>query len=358
MSKKIDEIIEQVKTPKKKEKTKEIRLLTGSTLRDIILGGGNDVLGVKVGVIWNMIGIAGSGKTFESDELIAVNRKIFKDNFKWNYDLTSEAGNDINSKKLYGFDIINKFSLRSSTVEELSFNIKKFLKTLKENDIGVYIVDSLDGLISEEIKQRIEDRQKAYEKGKSFDEGSYLMARAKFLKQEFFPDIKPLIEKSNCLLIIISQESEKIGITFGNKQERAGGKALRFFSHIESWTREIEKLKVNKKGETRVIGVRNKIKFTRTRNERPFREHYSTIYFDYGIDDLSSNIDYLFNLLTESGKDKTNFNVEYKEKEFKSKKELIAFIEKNNLEDEIKQAVIEKWEDVEKAAKMERKKKF
>jgi RecA/RadA recombinase len=355
-----NKIVQQVidETKKKKEKINDYpRLYTGSTLRDLILGGETGKLGVKTGIIWNMIGEASAGKTFEADELIAVNKKIYKDKFKWNFD-NAEGGNEVNSKKLYGFEIINDKSLRSSTVEELCLNIKKFLSTLKKDELGCYIIDSLDALISREVENRIKEREKANEKGKDYDVGSYMMGKQKYLKQEFFPEIKPLIEKSNCLLIIISQQSEKIGVFFGSKKERAGGKALRYFSHVESWVKEIEKIKVRKKGEIRVIGVRNKTEFTRTRNARPFRSHFNTIYFDYGIDDLSSNLDFLFNLLTDSGKDKTNFNVEYKNQNFLSKKDLILFIENNNLENEIKNEVIEKWEIIEDIIRIKRKKKY
>lgn len=344
---------------KQTEEKKEIknRLYTGSTLRDIVLGGAKGILGIQPGVIWNSIGKASAGKTFEADELIAVNRKIYGKKFKWNFD-NAEGGNDVNTQKLYGFDIITEDSLRSFTVEDLAINIKKFLKTLKGDDLGVYIIDSMDALVSKEVKDRIKEREKAALKEKEFDAGSYMMQKAKYLKQEFFPEIKPLIENSNCLLIIISQESEKVGLTFGSKRDRAGGKALRFFSHFESWLTEVEKLKVTKKGEVRVIGVRNKITFTRTRNERPFREHYNTIYFDYGVDDLSSNLDFLFRLLTDSGKTSSNFSVEFKDQIFKSKKELVAYIEHHELEQEIKEMVIEKWESIEDSVKIDRKRKY
>jgi len=355
---KVDEVInDAINEPKKKKEKKEIRLLTGNTIRDIILGGGNRVLGVKIGIVWNMIGEPSAGKTFEADELIAINKRIYKDKLKFNFD-NAEGGNEVDCKKLYGIDIITENSLRSSTVEELNINIKKFLKTLKEDEIGIYVVDSLDALTSKEVEDRIKEREKAEAKGKSYDSGSYMMGKQKYLKQEFFPEIKILIEKSNCLLIIISQQTEKIGITFGSKKERAGGKALRFFSHIESWAKEIEKIRITKKGETRTIGVRNKTEFTRTRNERPFRNHYNTIYFDYGISDIDSNLDFLFNLLTDGGKDKTNFNVEFDNNVFKSKKELITYIEDKNLEDTLREMVIEKWEAIEESVKIYRKRKY
>lgn len=355
-----DNVINQALSETKKEKKKdEKRLTTGIYLRDIILGGGDGILGVKTGIIWNMIGVSGAGKTFEGNELIYANKKKYGDKFKFNYDATSEGGNDINCENIYGFPVVTEDSLRSFTVEKLMFNIKKFIELLEKDELGVYIVDSLDGLISQEIEERIENRKKAHESDKNFDEGSYLMARAKFLKQEFFPHIKPLIEKSNCLLIIISQQSEKVGVSFGSKKDRAGGKALKFFAHIESWCREVEKITITAKKETIPIGIRNKVEFTKTRNDRPFRSHYNTIFFDFGIADVDNNVDYLFSLLTESGKDKAKKDqkIEYDGKEFKTKEALINYIEENDLENDIKMKVLEKWEEVEKAAKQKVKRK-
>jgi RecA/RadA recombinase len=353
----VKKIVKQAKEEKKDEIINKPRLLTGSTLRDLVLGGSKDVFGIETGCIWNSIGDSSSGKTFEACEFIATNKKLYKDKFKFNYD-DAEGGNGIDSNKLYGFDIITSDSLRSETVEDLYINIHKFLKTLKEDEVGCYVVDSLDALTSKDVKDRGKERIKAFEKGKEFDEGSYMMSKQKYLAQEFFPDIKPLIEKSNCLLLIISQEKEKIGVSFGSKSTRSGGKALQFYSHFESWLARAEKLEVTKKGETRVIGIRNKMRFTKARNSKPFRDNYATIYFDYGISDLDSNLDFLFSLLTESGKDKTNFSVDFKDQTFKSKKELISYIEENNLEDEIKNQVIEKWESIEDSILINRKRKF
>lgn len=395
-----DKIVKEAINETKKKKGKPIinpRLLTGSTLRDIVLGGAKGVYGIQTGVIWNSIGISGGGKTVEACELIAINKKIYKDKFKWFFD-DSEQGNEVDSQKLYGFEIVTKEMMEksSSTVEDLHMNIKKFVATLKKDEIGCYVIDSLDALVSNEVKTIIIERKKAYDKDKEFDKGSYFMEKAKYLKQQFFPDIKPLIEKSNCLLLITSQQSEKVGVMFGSPDTRAGGKALKFFAHYESWLREIEKFKKTYKGESRIIGIRNKMKFTKARNARPFRECHAIIYFDYGIADLDSNLDYLFDLLTDTGKDKGGedskirlkdmlsifkdkndfFHIfkeqyatkkqleeidELKENEkvwYIKKPDLIVYIEDNDLEDTIKQAVIDKWEAVEDAVKIERKRKF
>lgn len=408
MAKKLSEQVKEVAREKKVKFKKKERLLTGSTLRDIVLGGAPGVYGIQTGVIWNVIGVSGGGKTFESTELIAVNRSFFGNRFKFHYD-DAELGNEVDCVKLYGFDLMKESLLkkksksgieepvRSKTVEELHMNIKKFLYKLNKDDIGCYILDSLDALISNEVKDIIEQREKKFDKNEEYDEGSYYMQKARYLKFELFPDIKPLIEESNCLLIITSQQSEKINVTHGSRKDRAGGKALRFFAHYESWMRELEKIKVVVKGEARTIGARFVEEFTKTRNPRPFRRCNTTIYFEYGISDIDSNLDFVFNLLTDTGRDKTgkdsrlrltdclelfsdenkffeiykNKRATKKEKEDKknpieenkelwwiNKDDLITFVESNNLEEVLKKIVINKWEEIEDKIKIERKRKY
>lgn len=408
MAKKLSEQVKEVVREKKVKSKKKERLLTGSTLRDIVLGGAPGVYGIQTGVIWNVIGVSGGGKTFESTELIAVNRALLKDKFKFHYD-DAELGNEVDCVKLYGFDLMKESLLkkknkggieepvRSKTVEELHMNIKKFLYKLNKDDIGCYILDSLDALISNEVKDIIEQREKKFDKNEEYDEGSYYMQKARYLKFEMFPDIKPLIEESNCLLIITSQQSEKINVTHGSRKDRAGGKALRFFAHYESWMRELEKIKVTVKGDTRTIGARFIEDFTKTRNPRPFRQCKTTIFFEYGISDIDSNLDFVFNLLTDTGRDKTGKDSKLGLKDcleffkdntneffeiFKNKRmlkkeldkiedikkdqnywwilkpDLIEYIENNNLEEKLKKMVIDKWEDIENKIKIERKRKY
>ena len=49
-------------------------------------------------------GDSSSSKSFKICQMIAANKKKYKDKFKYCY-LDIEHGNNINTKKLYGFDI-------------------------------------------------------------------------------------------------------------------------------------------------------------------------------------------------------------------------------------------------------------
>jgi hypothetical protein len=68
--------------------------------------------------------------------------------------------------------------------------------------------------------------------------------------------------------------------------------------------------------------------------------------FDYGIDNVASNINFLFDLKTDGNRDKKKLNCLWNKKEY-TREELIKHIEKNNLEEELAEKVIEKWNAIE-----------
>ena len=71
---------------------------------------------------------------------------------------------------------------------------------------------------------------------------------------------------------------------------RAGGKAMDFYCHSVLWLANIDKIK--KKG--RAVGITVKAKTTKSKTPRPFREMYFELRFDYGLDDTSTCVDFLF----------------------------------------------------------------
>ena len=158
-----------------------------------------------------------------------------------------------------------------------------------------------------------------------------------------------------------------------------------------------------------------KAKTTKSKTPRPFRECFFSFLYDYGLDGIGTSVDYLFDLRTPKGELNTkakaiqwngNNNLDKKQlKEFleenelldrfenskyydmdgtdaenmfafiQSKKdykakfnekfgdtmtrdELITYIEENNLEEELSNRVIEKWENFEDSLKSNRKKKY
>jgi recombination protein RecA len=390
------------------------RFKTGCTLLDLVVGGGLG-LGFPLGKIINIVGDKSSGKTFIACELVAKNFHSIK-NFKYNFD-DGEDGFTFNTDYLYGFDIVNDDSLRSKKIEDFDINVGKFLKSLSKDESGIYILDSLDGLSNLDIEKRAEEREKAHEKGKDFDKGTYGMKTPKFLSQEFFKTKASKFDETNSMMVFISQTRDNIDPFSFKKWTRSGGKALDFYCHTVLWLATLKKIEKTVEGQKKTIGVRVKARTEKSKTPRPFRECVFTIYFDYGLDNVGSNLDFLFNLLTptgelsagakeivwkgepinlsnlkefleskgltekaraerkkESGKTTLtiDFMTDYIKQDEKLKKEfdkkfgvpitrdkLIEQIEASpEMEKELEQRVIDKWEEIESKVSSNRKKKY
>lgn len=375
----------------------------------MVMGGNKGVYGSPSGRFINIVGDKSAGKTFLSNEFIAWGYHNLGKNFKWVYD-DCESGYSFDTESLYGFDIMPENPVHSTTVEEAFYNISKFAERLKGDQFGIYVLDSLDGLTSEEQDKRAEERIKCIENDKEM-KGTYGMGKAKYLSQEFFPQLCSVIEDKNILVIIISQIRDNVDMFSFEKYARAGGKALDFYAHSVIWLATAKKIE---KSDT-PVGVVVKAKTTKSKTPRPFRECLFSFLYDYGLDSIGTGVDYLFDLRTPKGELNTKSKAiqwngsndldkkqlkdfleeselfdkyensryadldgtdaenmfafiqskkEYKQKfqekfgETMTRDELIQYIEDNNLEEELDRRVEEKWESFEESLKSNRKKKY
>lgn len=280
------------------EKQSVPRFSLGADLLDLLVGGGQG-MGFPAGKIINIVGDKSSFKTFLACEMIAATRHKHRDKFRWEYD-DCESGFTFDTQSMYGFEIMPQDiddRRRSQTVEDLFCNMREFIEGMKKSEMAVYVVDSLDGLTSEELEKRADERYKKFKKDEEFKQGSYQMGKAKFLSQEFFPPIAEACESKQVVPLIISQVRENIDSFSFEKFTRGGGKALDFYCHTVLWL--AQKHKIKKKG--KVVGVVVRARTTKSKTPRPYRECEFSVYFDYGIDNIGSNLDYLFNLRGESG---------------------------------------------------------
>ena len=393
----------------------QIYFKSGCRVLDKLLGGKKDVLGVPAGRFINIVGDKSAGKTFLSNEFIAFSHYEYGDKFKWVYD-DCESGYSFDTESLYGFEIMPQDKAErkhSKNVEDAFCNITKFSQSLKKGEFGIYVLDSLDGLTSKEQDDRAKARLKAFDENEEFDKGTYGMGKQKYLSQEFFPQLCDTIENDNVLVIIISQIREKVDMFAGfEKYNRSGGKAMDFYAHSVLWLATCKKIE---KKDT-AVGVVVKAKTTKSKTPRPYRECFFSFLYDYGLDNIGTSIDYLFDLRSEKTGElnkkanaiKWDGNNDYDKKTLKeflaeselyekyedsryadidgtevermfafiqskkdykqkfnekfgdtmSRDELIAYVEENNLEEELDERADKKWEDFEESIKSNRKKKF
>jgi RecA/RadA recombinase len=328
--------IEKVPSIKnKKYKEKEI----------IFFSAGSDLLDLTTGYfplgMMNIVGDSSSGKSFLAGEIIANTYHKTK-NFSWFYD-DAEKGYKFDSKILYGFDVLKDGLLKeentSETIEDFEKNIHQIISKKNKDDIFIYVLDSFEKLTSREEELYLEKNR-----DKEKREGTYGMGKASFFNQFCRNYVKKLVE-NKILLIIISQLRDKIGIFFGSPYTRQCERALNFYSNVVLFMKETEKYKKWDRTYGICVGITTK----KARYRKPFRYCYLDFLFDYGIDNIRSNLKFLFDLKTETGKDKEKKekkNLIWNNEEY-TLENLISYIYNNNLEEELKNMVVDKWNVLE-----------
>ena len=353
----------QLAKKEKEEQRERVYLTTNSTLYDLVVGGGTKSgygMGFVAGSVVRDHAGEGSSKSFKAVECIAANYHKFKDKFKWRY-VDVERGNTIDTEALYGVDIFSPEHVPSKpviTVEQWEYDVNKFLDSIKEDECGIYVLDSLDALSSDELESRKEERHKAYDKDKEFDTGSFLGGSAKFLSQEFFRGLTAKLEEKNCVLYIINQERDNMNAgMYGKKYRVGGGRAVGFYESV----RVQSKLRSKEERKGRAVSALIEITAEKTRHPRPYRSCFVTLIFTYGIDSLYDELCFLFDCRSEKTGEllKSSEKIVYKEgMEPMTLEELITYIHDNKLRKEVKQACIDKWEAIEDSIAIKRPSKF
>lgn len=272
---------------------------TGVKLIDMVLGGEKGVYGDPAGKILRICGDKSTGKTFICNEFIANAYWTLGAKFKWMY-ADCERGYSFDTQPLYGFDIWTPESDAPDTVEEAFVYITKFAESLNDDEFGIYVLDSLDALTSDEQDKRAEETIEAVEKGKE-KKGSYGMGKAKYLSQEFFPQLCKVIEDKNILLIIVSQIRDNTDMFSYEKYSVNGGKAFDFYCYMTFWLQTMKKYTYSEGDKEVILGGTNLLKVTKGKVPRPYRKCMYTYYFARGIDEVETGVDYLFDIRTKTG---------------------------------------------------------
>jgi len=110
---------------------------------------------------------------------------------------------------------------------------------------------------------------------------------------QLFRRLAQQLGNKNVTVMIISQVRDKIGVAFGRKYSRSGGRALDFYASQVIYLAQMSMLKRTIKGVERPIGVEIKAQCTKNKVSLPFRNCQFPIIFGYGVDDIVAGIDWL-----------------------------------------------------------------
>lgn len=252
---------------------------SGAATLDCALGGG-----YVLGRVVNLVGDRSAGKTLLAIEACA--------NFHISF---GKAGMIRYAESEHAFDkpyaaalgmpvevvefVDEKAPLR--TVEDWYADFSDFMARCKaKRRKGLYVLDSLDALSDDAELKR------------DMDDGTYGANKAKKLGELFRRAIADM-DGVDCALIVVSQLKDKIGVTFGEKQTRTGGRALDYYATHIIWLADIGKIRQTKSGIERVIGVKVKARIKKNKVGLPFRDCEYPILFGYGVDDLTSCVEWL-----------------------------------------------------------------
>ena len=337
---------------------KKVWISSGSVMLNLILSGDIDN-GYLRGRIVNVVGDRSSCKTLTWEELINQAWYILAKKRDKKIILVvdePEAAFDMDWAKDLQLPVDEIIWLHSQTIDQFHANIWNQIKKNPEAYLIVYVLDSLDALSDDAERQNLikklnkaskkidsnnDDSEESSEKEEK-SKGSYGTGRAKSMS-EFFRNLTQDINKSNCLLFIVSQTRSNIGVMFGEKNTRSGGKALDFYASQIFWLAVKEKITTKSK---LVKGVKVVANCKKNKVAPAFRKVEIDVLWKYGFDNYGSVIDFLAEhdaLEVTKGriewKDKVYFRDTFRKYLAENKKEwneILALTQKtwDNLEDE------------------------
>lgn len=247
---------------------------TGCTGLDLVLGGG-----YVLGRITNIVGDKSTGKTLLAIEACSNFIRQYPNGKIWYAE--AESAFDKSYAAALGMPVDRIEFIEPDTVEDFQTDLSKKANKYIDKDVpGLYILDSLDAL---------SDRR---ELERAIDQNTYGGDKAKQMSQ-LFRKLKRSVMRANIAVVIISQVRDKIGISFGKKTTRSGGKALDFYASQVLYLSHLKTLVKTKGGEKRAVGVLIRAKCEKNKIGLPFREFEFPIRFAYGVEDLQANVVYL-----------------------------------------------------------------
>ena len=309
MSKKTEEAAQAIEAAAEEEPKKEFikpedLLSTGSTLLNLACAD-NPHGGLPKGKYSLLVGDSAAGKTFLSMTCFA--EACINPNFQDHrliYD-NAEDGCMIDIERFFGKAVADKIeppgedkegASYSETIEDFYYNIDN---AIKEEEPFIYVLDSMDSLSSEYEGKKFDQGKKAADKTVSEDDnaeetkvkGSYGDGKAKQNSTNIRRLLAPLRKSGSILLILCQTRDNYTG--YGGKV-RSGGHALRFYATLEIWFSIKEEIKKGVKGAQRLVGTLSSIRVKKNRITGKKREPILLpIFPSYGIDDVSSCVEYL-----------------------------------------------------------------
>jgi hypothetical protein len=266
-------------------------LSLGNTMLNLAVTNGERANGgLAKGMFLWYVGQSGSAKTQHALRILAeasINKHF--DDHRFVFD-NIENGNYFDMAKMWP-----KLAKRiepanpkgpSRTVQELYYNIDNALN----KGPCIYIPDSMDALLTEQGEEHFEKSKDLFEQGKE-GKGRYGADKAKANSENISRVVNQLPHNGSCLLMI-SQIRQNIS-GYGPSETASGGKALRFYAHVQLWAKVKSPLTRTVMGKEREYGKLVSVDIRKNRISSFEGELELPFLADHGFDDIGSMVDYL-----------------------------------------------------------------
>jgi recombination protein RecA len=309
---------------------------TGSTLLDLAISGGRcHGGGLPGGILVEIFGPTGCGKTVLLCEIAGNVQKqggsiMFFD---------PEARLNKPFARLFGLDTTTITYNMPATIPNVFEPTRKWQPQGTGKIHGVF-ADSLAALSTE---------------WEMADKDQYGMRRAKEFSEELRKTCR-ILAANNYLMVCSNQVRENLDAgPYGQRYRSPGGLSIGFYASLRLRCNSAQKIKakknINGKEQTRIVGVETEVEVYKSSVWQPYHQATVTIIFDYGIDDIRQNLQYV--------KEQTRSTV-YALRSHKlsnSLDEACRVIEADHLERKLRAEVIGLWEAIELKFKQPRKPK-
>jgi recombination protein RecA len=307
---------------------------TGSTLLDLAISGGRvRGGGLPGGIFVEAFGPESSGKSALLCEIAgAIQRQGGETQFD-----DPEGRLDNQFASMFGIKIDKENYSTPDTVTEVFETLRKW-KPKNPDIINGKFTDSLAAL-STDLEMEKGDKMGG-RRGKEFSEQLRVTCRK--------------IKDLNYLMICSNQLRDSFA-EYGPKETSPGGHAIKFYASLRLKHRICDYIKktktINGKEVIRVVGVNIEIDVVKSSIWKPKRTAPLTIIFDYGVDDIRQNLQFIKDYT------KATTYVIGGEKLAVSMDDAIRMIERDKLETQLREEVIDLWEFIENQFASDRKPK-